>query len=164
MNLSERLAKAAMERGRVPDGNARRVQVTRLGQSSIDAPSDTEATSHLLPGLVNDPIDAARVTVMQMRLPDPASLESSGDAPSPLPLWERPLVDLLGATSLATVTTLPLAPFADNADDDYDGGELAQTIQMPGMRMPEPAVDVDLTELYVPPLAATEAQGLAKPI
>ena len=162
MNLSERLAKAAMERGRVPGGGAHRVQLTSVGTPPIHVSSESESTPAPLPDRVDGPVDPSRVAVMKMRLPDPAKSEPTGEAANALPLWQRPLIDVLRETGLATVTALPVVPFDDqDLDDDLEGGELAQTIPMPGVFMPSSVVDVDLTELHMPPLATSESQGLA---
>ena len=137
MNLSERLAKAAMERA-----SANRAQVTRMDQSPTDP--RPESTSAFLPDRVDAPVDSAHVVVMKMRLPDPTTSRPTPDATSTLPLWERPLIDVLRETALATVTSLPVARFDENGiDDDQEGTELARTIPMPGSRMASSDIEID---------------------
>ncbi|TML06945.1 MAG: hypothetical protein E6G39_20725 [Actinobacteria bacterium] len=122
MNLSERLAKAAMERA-----SANRAQVTRMDQSPTDPRPESESTSASLPDRVDAPVDSAHVVVMKMRLPDPTT--------------SRPTPD---ATALATVTSLPVARFDENGiDDDQEGTELARTIPMPGSRMASSVIEID---------------------
>ena len=137
MNLSERLAKAALERA-----GANRAKVTRMDQSPTGP--RPESTSASVPDRVDAPVDSAHVVVMKMRLPDPTSPEPTPDATSTLPLWERPLIDVTRETVLATVTSLPVARLDENgADDDQEGIELARTIPMPGLWMAPSDIEVD---------------------
>lgn len=161
MNLSERLAKAAQDRRREHEAS-RRGHVSTVGSFLPEAMIEFESASPFpdyaaLPDLVADPIDANQVEPMKMRLP--ASVDEPVAETGPLPLWERPLIDILRDAPLATVTTLPIVPHVD-VDDDLDEVELAQPIPMRGEWMPAD-VEVDLDELHVPPLAAAESQGLA---
>ncbi|HUP76786.1 MAG TPA: hypothetical protein VM282_27370 [Acidimicrobiales bacterium] len=153
MNLSERLAKAAMERRRQPEANAQQVPVTSI---------ESHPSSALLPDRTADPVDAGRVAVMKMRLPDPTNPETTTESSTGLPLWQRPFVDVMREAGLATVTSLPIQPRGEAAiDDDLDDFELAQTIPMPGVRMSEPVIDIDRDELHLPRLATSEAVDLA---
>ena len=162
MNLSERLAKAAQDRRREHEAS-RRVPVTTVGSFMPEAMIEFESASSpfadyaALPDLVADPIDANHVEPMKMRLPD--RVDEVAVETGPLPLWERPLVDILHDAPLATVTTLPIVPHVD-IDDEFDEIELVQPIPMRGEWMPAD-VEVDLDELHVPPLAAAESEGLA---
>ena len=149
MNLSERLAKAAMERRRQPEASAQQVHVTTM---------EPQSTSAFLPDRTPDPVDTNRVVAMKMRLPEPASPETTTSSNDGLPLWQRPFVDLIRDTGLATVTSLPIRPRENEAiEEDLDDVELAQTIPMPGIRMH----DADLDDLHVPPLGTSESRGLA---
>jgi hypothetical protein len=161
VNLSERLAKAAMERGRQTGGSAQRVDVTTLGSASSEPPREA-STSALLPDLAGTPIEPGKITVMKMRLPEPVSPTAGAEQTSGLPIWERPVLDVMREAGLATVTSLPVAPRDENtANDDRADGGLAETIPMRGSFM-APAIDrIDLTEFHVPPLALSESQGLA---
>ena len=147
MNLSERLAKAAMDRGTRHDAGAPRVPATDLGATPTDTPSE-EATSPLLPDLFIAPTAPSTVTAMKMRLPEPTGPKENVEPTTGLPLWERPVADVLRDRGLATVTSLPL-PRDQAADDHNDDGPLAKAIPMPGIYLP-------------PPLATAEAQGLAR--
>ena len=149
MNLSERLAKAAMERRRQPEASAQKVHV---------AITEKQSTSARLPDRTPDPVDSGRVTAMKMRLPEPTSLETTSESSAGLPLWQRPFVDVMRDAGLATVTSLPIQPRRNEPiDEDLDDTELAQTILMPGVWMH----DADLEDLHVPPLASAESLGLA---
>src|SRR4051812_13635663 len=120
VNLSERLAKAAMERRRQPESSASPVYVT---------PIEYEPRPALLPDRASEPVDAGRVSAMKMRLPDPADAEMASAPDEGLPLWQRPFADVMRDRGLATVTSLPIQPRDDDAtDEDLDGAELAQTI------------------------------------
>lgn len=153
MNLSERLAKAAMERRRQPGADAPRVDVASIA---------SHPSSALLPDRSQDPVDSGRIAVMKMRLPEPTSPDTTSASGTGLPLWQRPFVDVMRDAGLATVTSLPVQPRDDDAtDDDLDDFELAQTIPMPGLRMPTSTADVDHNEFHVPPLATAESHGLA---
>ena len=161
MNLSERLAKAAQDRRREHEAS-RRGHVSTVGSFLPEAMIEFESASPFpdyaaLPDLVADPVDASQVEPMKMRLP--ASVDEPVAETGPLPLWERPLIDILHDAPLATVTKLPIVPHVD-VDDDLDEVELAQPIPMRGEWMPAD-VEVDLDELHVPPLAAAESEGLA---
>jgi hypothetical protein len=149
VNLSERLAKAAMERRRQPGASAPQVHV---------AATESQSTSAHLPDRTPDPVDSGRVTAMKMRLPEPTSPETTTESSPGLPLWQRPFVDVLREAGLATVTSLPIKPRDNEAnDEDLDDVKLAQTIPMPGVWLH----DADLDDLHVPPLASAESQGLA---
>jgi hypothetical protein len=149
VNLSERLAKAAMERRRQPEGSAQQVDVATM---------EPQSTSAFLPDRTPEPISTGRVVAMKMRLPEPTSPETTIDSNEGLPLWQRPFVDVLRDAGLATVTTLPIQPRENEAiEEDLDDVELAQTIPMPGVRMH----DADLDDLHVPPLGTSESTGLA---
>ena len=162
MNLSERLAKAAQDRRREHEAS-RRGSVSTVAYFTPEAMIEFESAAAsapdfvALPDVVADPVDANHVEPMKMRLPDVADEAPIGAGP--LPLWERPLVDILHDAPLATVTSLPIVPHVD-VDDDLGEFELAQPIPMRGEWMPA-EVDVDLDDLHVPPLAATESEGLA---
>jgi hypothetical protein len=95
---------------------------------------------------------------MKMRLPaGPAAAVETG----PLPLWERPLADVMRDDSLATVTQFPFVPRAHHAnDDDLESATLAEPIPMRGEWV-VPSIDVDRDDLHVPRLGVFEAQGLA---
>ena len=148
MNLSERLAKAAMERRRQPEASAPQVHV---------AATEPQSTSAHLPVRTPDPVDSGRVTAMKMRLPEPTS-PATTESSAALPLWQRPFVDVMRDAGLATVTSLPIKPRGNEAiDEDLDHVELAQTIPMPGVWVH----DADLDDLHVPPLASAESLGLA---
>jgi hypothetical protein len=154
VNLSDRLAKAAQDRRREHEASR-----TTVGSFTSEAMIDFDSTRlFLLPDTTADPVDANHVEPMKMRLPDLAD-EAMIEA-GPLPLWERPLVDILHDAPLATVTSLPIVPHVDVADEDLEGFELAQPIPMRGARMPAD-VEVDLDELHVPPLAVAESGWLA---
>ena len=149
VNLSERLAKAAMERRRQPEASAPQVHVAATEPQSISA---------RLPDRMPDPVDSGRVTTMKMRLPEPTSPATTTKSSAGLPLWQRPFVDVLRDAGLATVTSLPIKPRGnEEIDEDLDDGELAQAIPMPGVWVH----DADLADLHVPPLASSEAHGLA---
>lgn len=153
MNLSERLAKAAMERRRQPEASAQHVPVTSI---------ESHPSSALLPDHIADPVDASRVAVMKMRLPESTNPETTTESSTGLPLWQRPFADVMREAVLATVTSLPIQPRGEEAiDDDLDDFELAQTIPMPGVRMSEPVIDIDRDELHLPRLATAEAIDLA---
>jgi hypothetical protein len=153
VNLSERLAKAAMERRRQPEASAQQVPVTSI---------ESHPSSALLPDRIADPVDASRVVVMKMRLPEPTNPATINESSTGLPLWQRPFADVMREAGLATVTSLPIQPRGEEAiDDDVDDFELAQTIPMPGVRMSEPVIDIDRDELHLPRLAASEAIDLA---
>ena len=149
MNLSERLAKAAMERRRQPEASPQHVQRTSM---------DSQSTSALLPDRTPEPVDTGRITAMKMRLPEPTSAETTSESNGGLPLWQRPFDDVMRDAGLATVTTLPIHPRDyDVIDEDLENVELAQTIPMPGVWMP----DTDVDDLHVPRLASSESAGLA---
>ena len=149
VNLSERLAKAAMERRRQSEASTQQVQI---------AETDPQSTSARLPDRTPDPVDSGRVIAMKMRLPDPPRPETTTESNAGLPLWQRPFVDVMRDAGLATVTPLPIRPRENETiDEDLDDIELAQTIPMPGVWMH----DADLDDLHVPPLAAAESLGLA---
>jgi hypothetical protein len=149
VNLSERLAKAAMERRRQPEASAQHVHV---------AETEPQSNSARLPDRTPDPVDSGRVTPMKMRLPEPASPETTTESSAGLPLWQRPIVDVMRDAGLATVTPLPIRPRENEAiDEDLDDIELAQTIPLPGVWMH----DADRDDLPVPPLASAESLGLA---
>jgi hypothetical protein len=149
VNLSERLAKAAMERLRQPEASAQHVHVTSM---------ESQSTSALLPDRTPDPVDTGRVTAMKMRLPEPTSSGATSESTAGLPLWQRPFDDVMRDAGLATVTSLPIQPRDNDAiDEDLENVELAQTIPMPGVWMP----DTELDDLDVPPLASSESAGLA---
>lgn len=142
MNLSERLAKAAEDRRKEHEA-ARRIHFD-TGSLAPGATIEFDPTASSLPDAV--------------ALPDTDELTSE---PGPLPIWERPLGDLLDAP-LATVTALPIVPRDDVRDDvDDDDDEVARTIPMRGARIPT-EVEIDLDGLYVPPLAAAESDVLAR--
>ena len=86
MNLSERLAKAAMERRRQPEADAQQVHVTTI---------ESQSTSALLPDRTPDPVSSGRVAAMKMLLPVPASPATTTDSNDALPLWQRPFVDVM---------------------------------------------------------------------
>ena len=150
MNLSERLAKAAMERRRQPEASAQQVHV---------AATEPQSTSARLPDRMPDPVDSGRITAMKMRLPEPTSPATTTESSAGLPLWQRPFVDVMRDAGLATVTSLPIRPRENEAIDETldDDIELAQTIPMPGVWMH----DAGLDDLHVPPLASAESLGLA---
>lgn len=153
MNLSERLAKAAMERRRQPEADAPRGHVT---------PIDSHPSSALLPERSPDPVDSGRIAVMKMRLPEPTSPDTTSASDTGLPLWQRPFIDVMRDAGLATVTSLPIHPRDDDTtDDDLDNAELAKTIPMPGLWMPKSTADADHDKFHMPPLAAAESEGLA---
>jgi hypothetical protein len=147
VNLSERLAKAAMER----------LQPKASAPQGHVAATESQSTSAHLPDRTPDPVDSGRVTAMKMRLPEPTSPETTTES-SGLPLWQRPFVDVMRDAGLATVTSLPIRPRENEAiDEDLDHIELAQTIPMPGVW----TQDADVDDLHVPPLASAESLGLA---
>ena len=99
---------------------------------------------------------------MKMRLPEPTNPETPAETSAGLPLWQRPLVEVMRDAGLATVTSLPRQPRAEEAiDEDLENAELARTIQMPGVWMSQPVIDIDRDELHLPRLATSEAEGLA---
>jgi hypothetical protein len=126
------------------------------------APEDIDFAS--VPSYVPTAVDSVeemhmdRLEPMKMRLPaEPATPAETG----PLPLWERPLADVLRDDSLATVTPFPFVPRAHDAnDDDLADATVAEPIPMRGEWV-VPSIGVDRDELYVPPLGVFEAQGLA---
>jgi hypothetical protein len=136
----------------------RGVEMNALGHL---APEDIDFAS--VPSYVPDADtvedhDIDRLEPMKMRLP--AELATPVET-GPLPLWERPLVDVMRDDSLATVTPFPFVPRAHDAiDDDLEGAILAEPIPMRGEWV-VPSIDVDRYELHVPPLGVFEAQGLA---
>ena len=149
VNLSERLAKAAMERRRQPEASAPQVHV---------AATEPQSTSARLPDRTPEPVDSGRVTAMKMRLPEPTSPATIAASSAALTLWQRPFVDVMRDAGLATVTSLPIKPRGnDTIDEDLDHVELAKTIPMPGVWMH----DADVDDLHVPPLASAESLGLA---
>jgi len=161
VNLSERLMKAAMERRAQPGVSAQRVRTSTDSQST-NAPDEMHAISALPPDRAQGPVDAGRVAVMKMRLPEPTNPDATTTTSTGLPLWQRPLADVMREAGLATVTSLPIAPRDhDASDEDLDGVELAQTIPMPGVWAATSVVDVDRSEFHVPPLATSESLGLA---
>ena len=144
MNLSERLAKAAMDRRRQPEASAPRAHVT-----SVDS-----EPSAALPELAQVPVDPGRVAAMKMRLPEPARPDDATTPGPGLPLWQRPFEEVMRYGALATVTSLPIQPRTDTLDEDLDDAVLAETIPMPGIWMPTASSDL-------PPLAASESHDLA---
>lgn len=144
MNLSERLAKAAMDRRRQPEASAPSVHVTSF---------DSEPSA-ALPELAQVPVDPGRVAAMKMRLPEPAGPVEATTPGTGLPLWQRPFEEVMRYGALATVTSLPIQPRSDSGDDDLDDSVLAETIPMPGIWMPTATSDL-------PPLAASESHDLA---
>jgi hypothetical protein len=95
-----------------------------------------------------------------MRFPEPTNPAATTDTTTGLPLWQRPLVDVLRDGHLATVTSLPITPRGEGAVEDDLERELVQPIPMPGLSM-SPPVDLDLSERHVPPLAMFESELLA---
>ena len=148
MNLSERLAKAAMERRRQPEASAQQVNVASI---------KSQPTAALPPDRAPHPVDSGRVAAMKMRLPQPTSPDTTTESSAGLPLWQRPIVDVMRDVRLATVTSLPIQPRDETSDEDLGDVELAKTIPFRGVWMP----DTDLDDLHVPPLAKSECEGLA---
>ncbi|MEO8695470.1 MAG: hypothetical protein ABI658_18250 [Acidimicrobiales bacterium] len=146
MNLSERLAKAAMDRRRQPEPSAPRFIVTSI---------DSEPRAAALPEPAQEPVDPGRVSVMKMRLPEPASPDAAATPSTGLPLWQRPFEEVMRYGALATVTSLPIQPRdGDTVDEDLDDAVLAEAIPMPGVWMPTATADL-------PPLASSQAHDLA---
>ena len=109
VNLSERLAKAAMERRRQPEASAQHVHGTSM---------DSQSMSALLPDRTPDPVDTDRVTAMKMRLPEPTNAETTAESNTGLPLWQRPFDDVMRDAGLATVTSLPVHPRDNDAMEE----------------------------------------------
>lgn len=158
MNLSERLARAAHDRRMKNEAAVRDVEMNTLGHF---APEDIDFAS--VPSYVPDAdtveeLDIDRLEPMKTPRPaEPATPVETG----PLPLWERPLADVMRDDSLATVTPLPFVRRAHDAnDDDLEGATLAEAIPM-RREWVVPSIDVDRDELHLPPLGVFEAQGLA---
>jgi hypothetical protein len=165
VNLSERLAKAAQDRRRQHEMAAHGVEVTHVGHLTPDEIEfEFESVPSFVPARTVEPFALDDLEPMRMRLPDPTDSPTADPTPAdesgPLPLWERPLADVLRDRPLATVTELPTVPHEYDTDDDYDSAPLAPAIPMRGDWV-VPPVAVDRDELHVPPLAAFEAEGLA---
>ena len=157
VNLSDRLEKAAQDRRKQYEA-ARRSHATTVGSYTPESSIEFDSVASFLPEPAADPIDASQLEPMKMRLPE--AMNETVLETGPLPIWERPLADLLRDAPLATVTSLPIVPHVDIDDDDLDDVELAQPIPMRVDWAPS-AIDVDLEELHVPPLTAAESRGLA---